>query len=94
MSRQRGPLSEAADVYDLGLLMWQAVTALPLHVGWERALSQVTKSDHDLLLRLRPEVTESGAVEPEFLELMCLCWCTDPLRRPKVSTVHRLLTVC
>ena len=70
------PYTEAADIYSLGIIMWELTSGIP-------AFNDIPH-DFDLSLKickgLRPKIIEG--TEIEYAEWMERCWNSDPNKRP------------
>ncbi|KAL4457609.1 hypothetical protein ABPG75_012474 [Micractinium tetrahymenae] len=76
-----GKLTKAADIYSLGIVMWEAVAARELYPDLMAMQVILQVSQHGL----RPEVPAS--CPPALAELMQRCWAQDAAQRPQAAQV-------
>ncbi|CAI2175017.1 6367_t:CDS:2 [Funneliformis geosporum] len=77
--------SKASDVYSMAMIMWELTTGCKPFANFEQ--------DHELIYHIidgnRPEITHDT---PEcYANLMKRCWDTDPLKRPSIKEVRKIV---
>lgn len=84
-----GKASAAADVYSMGIMMWELLTGEVAFKGWQwgAILEHVALGDPPG----RPPVPE-GAPE-DYVLLMEACWQNDPAQRPTFHEVVRCINI-
>jgi serine/threonine protein kinase len=91
LSRQKSDLLKAADVYSIGVLMWEVAT---LEQPYQDLLSQKKMMRSDLYMKLGSQgwrhSTEQISCVP-LRELIEQCWHVDPTKRPTMTEISKTL---
>src|SRR4051794_17737029 len=73
----------ASDIYSIAMLMWEISSGQPPFSNY--------KHDFDFVMNInngmRPKVVSGTPIE--YQNLMEQCWDADPLKRPKIKTLHK-----
>ncbi|CAG8803189.1 6015_t:CDS:2, partial [Racocetra persica] len=83
----RGNLyTKAADIYSLGMLMWQLTSGLPpfLDRPYDLVLAK------EICQGLRPDIIDG--VPDRYIDLMNLCWDSNQNNRPDIDTILKFLS--
>ncbi|EXX64677.1 Kic1p [Rhizophagus irregularis DAOM 197198w] len=78
------PYTKAADVYSLGIIMWELTSGIPAF----HDISHDFQLSLDICKGFRPEIIEGTL--PEYVELMKRCWDNDPKKRPTAKELFMI----
>ncbi|PKY15944.1 kinase-like protein, partial [Rhizophagus irregularis] len=75
----------ASDIYSIAMLMWEISSGQPPFINYEH--------DYDLAINIingvRPKIVSETPLE--YKNLMKKCWDADPLKRPDISTLIKII---
>lgn len=79
-----GKLTQAADIFSMGVIIWEILSASELYPGWSAMQVIIQVSQHGS----RPELAAlPPGCPPALVDLMQRCWAQDPTQRPKAAAV-------